>query len=384
MVFWSLCPIAALPLIFYPQILGGLGKSWAVAGLFLGTTLYAFMNYTAYSAWMPILRENLPRHRAAEFVGLINAVSLGVACCATFGFSFLFGKQARIEVFQMLFVVAVVLAGLRAWFVRRVRDMAPQPLEETQNLRHDLGKIWRNVRFRRLMIFVAMSLFGVGITIPFRAHYIIDLGHSDWFAAIATVTVILGLYGLASWGWGRLADRYGSRGVYILGGSGVVLGHLIMLLPWNSSYLSGVLILLGLGMNAASWAGLESGNIRRLFTIVPRKNQSLYMVCHLMATNIFLAIGNFVGGVLLTLFRRVLPAMLGEDALPPAAEYRALFLVAAGILALSVLYSRTMGRLKEVSTPRMLLHLRLRTQRRLTSGLAATFLRFRPRKRNDQ
>ena len=382
MLFWAVAPLGALPLILYPHVLGGVGKSWAVVGVFIGAGAYAFANFIAGSGWIPIMRQNLPQERAAELVGLTNGVSLFLACCATFGLSFLFGKKTPIGSFQVLFVVAAFAAALRALFVSRVRDAEPAPVAAPEKLAYDLRRIWQHLDFRRVIIFIAVSHFAIGITIPFRSPYIMDLGFSDRFAAVATVTVILGMYGLAAWGWGRLADRYGSRGAYILGGTGAVLGNLLMLLPWDSGYLSGLVILLALGASAASWGGIDAGNIRRLFIIVPRKNQSLYMVIYLIGMNVSLAVGSFVGGVLLKVFEHILPGVLGKDSLPPAVEYRALFVVAATLITLSILYARRMRRLKEVSTPRLLLHLRLRTQRRLTTGFLGAFLRFRVGKPN--
>ncbi len=72
-----------------------------------------------------------------------------------------------------------------------------------------------------------------------------------------------------------------------------------------------------------------------------------------------------------------LPANIQNQAM----EYRILFGLTTLLMLLATLYSRHMRDMKEISSPRLLLHLRLRTQRRFTLGLAGVALRLR-RNRN--
>jgi len=379
-------PLTLLPFLFAPELSRWLGPWATTGGIFFGLVVYSLMTSIAFAAWMPLVRRNVPKRRATELVGRMNQIGMAIAVVATFGFGFFLGENPPLWRFKAIFLCGVAMAFLRIVWLSKVNDLEPANREHSTSLWSDLRTVWANRPFWRLVLFVVLTNMTLGILVPFRPIYVKALGFSERFAAISTMPCILAAYGATAYVWGLLADRYGSRGVYVLAGSGAILGQLIMILPQGNGVLNGVALILGLMMFPAAWAGIDAGNTRRLFTVVPQENQSLFMSIMMITVCMAIAFGGFLGGLSLDVMRSLLPEASAENGFARALEYRLLFLVSSALTVVAVGYSRRMRDLKEVSTQRMLLHMRLRTQRWLLRGRGAAlfFYRVRGRRRNNE
>jgi len=380
---WTIGPLLLIPVIVAPQLGAWSAEGVAVACVFFGLTAFAVSNFTGLAGWRPLLRQNLPLSRSAGLIGKIILDSMLLTVVATFAFSIFLGREPAVWRFQVLYVVAAALGVVRVLSVRRVRDVETPGEEEALSLGKDLGKIWRDLPFRRLVIFVAITWMSIGMIIPFRPLYFETLGFSPRFTAIITVSVNLAAFGLGMRVWGRLADRYGSRSLFVLGGIGVTLGPLLMILPRRNSVLDGAFLVLAMIVGPASWGGYEAGCIRRAFTIVPKRNQSLYMVTYGITGFVCMALGSCLGGILIEAARQFLPEVPGAGRFAIGLDIRLVFVAAMALNVVAIGYSRRMRHLKEMSTPRMLLRLRLRTLRWFLSGRIGSYRRLR-RKRDEE
>lgn len=368
-------PVLLIPLLVAPQ-LGELLGSWAtVAAVFLSLLGFALVNNWANAGWMPLLRFNLPEKGRLQMVGRINQVGMVVGLGVLIGCVLIVsGSDTPLWRYQMIFLIAVVVMALRANFLSAVQDVETLPAPVPRDLWSDLGVVWADLPFRRLMTYIAMTFFATGLVVPFRPLYLKALGFSDRFAYVLTVPFIVGIYSLAARSWGWVVDRYGSRGTYGLAGIGAIAGTALMLLPRGNSLLDAFFAVAGIGLLLSVWPGIDAANILRMFTIVPRENQSLYMAFYTICTAGATAGGAFVGGLIVRLVRTVAPQSVAG-----AHDFRVMFLISATLLVGATLYTRKMRDLHEISPPQLLLHLRLRTQRRLTQGVAGAFIRFRRR-----
>ena len=361
------------PFLLAPQLGAWLGRWALVGGVFLGLTAFAVSNHWALAGWMPLVRRNLPEGRRAELAGRMNQVSFRIALLVLLICSLVVKKETAVLRFQLIFLLGAAVAASRAFFARFLKDVEVVPARVKNHLLRDLNRIWRDVPFRRLMFFIGFCFFSFGVIGPFRPLYLKKLGFSDRFAFVATVLLVTAAYSLTARVWGVLADRFGSRGVYGIGGIGTVLSLLIIVFPRRNSTLDAGLVILGIAAINISWGALDAGNIFRMFTIVPRENQSLYMAFYSICTAGAVALGSFVGGALIKLARHFLP----EQEQIIGLDYRIMFVFAALLMALATLYSRRLRELNEISTPSLLMHLRLRTQRWLAFGRSGAFTRFR-------
>ena len=211
---------------------------------------------------------------------------------------------------------------------------------------------------------------------PFRPLFMTAMGFSERFAAIVTLPLVLGVFGLMSPIWGALADRYGSRGVYVIGGAGVLLGHLVLVLPTGHTFGDGTLMVISLFLGAAFWGGFDSGNVKRLFTVVPKKRQSLYMAVYMLVSSGCIALGAFLGGQIIHFVRLIYREPATAQGFDHCLDQRILYLVAAAWTVVAIGYSRRLRDLPEISASRLLLYMRIRTQRALTDGLPGDLWRW--------
>ena len=367
-------PLTLAPFVLAPQAAQWFGRGLSAAGIFLGLVAFSLCSAIAMAAWMPMLRHNLPSAQKAQLVGRSNQIGMVLALVATLAYSLFLGKQPALWQFQVIFVVSALLAASRAAMLRNLRDVDISPDHRPAPLWHDLRELWANLSFRRLIVFQAIMAMALGIVLPFRPLYVKDLGFSTWFAAFVTSSLVLGAYAVMAQAWGRLADRYGSRGVFVVAGAGVTLAFLLPVLPRGNTTLDGAIIVVGFAAVPMWWAGFDSGSVHRLFSIVPRRNQSLYMALYLLSIGISMSLGSFLGGLLIEGVRPFLPEG-GAGGFALALEYRIMFVVVSMLTGAGTLYSLRMRDMKELSTAELLLDLRLRTQRRLMNGRAAGPLR---------
>lgn len=371
---WS--PLTVLPLILSPQIGFKFGHGAAVFAIFAGVIAYALWNASVSAAWMPLMRANLPGGQMTEMVGAMNRAAMLSSLFATLAFSFFLGESPELWRFQVIFIVGAVVAGARGLYFRHVRDVEVHPNAPREPLWDGLRALWANEPYRRLIIFTALAYTAGGLVGPFRPLFITAMGFSERFAAILTLPLVVGVFGLMSPVWGALADRYGSRGVYVIGGVGVMLGHLVLVLPTGHTWGDGALMALSLLLGAAFWGGFDSGNVRRLFTVVPKQRQSLYMAVYMLVSGGCIALGSFFGGQIIRFVRIIYREPAGATGFDHCMDQRILYLVAAACTVLAIGYSRRMLDLPEMSASRLLLYMRIRTQRMLTSGLPGDLWRW--------
>jgi MFS family permease len=371
---WS--PLTVLPLILSPQIGLKFGHAAAVWAIFAGVMAYALWNVGVGAAWMPLMRANLAGGQMTEMVGATNRAAMLSALCATLACSFFLGEAPALWRFQVIFILGAVIAGARGLYFRHVRDVETHPDAPREPVWEGLRALWANEPYRRLIIFTAIAYTAGGLVGPFRPLFITAMGFSERFAAIVTLPLVLGVFGLMSPVWGALADRYGSRGVYVIGGVGVMLGHLVLVLPTGHTLGDGALMALSLLLGAAFWGGFDSGNVKRLFTVVPRQRQSLYMAVYMLVSSGSIALGAFFGGQIIRFVRILYREPSVAQGFDHCLDHRILYLVAAAWTVLAIGYSRRMRDLPEVSASRLLLYMRIRTQRWLTDGLPGDLWRW--------
>ena len=379
MLVWlyRLGPVALIPLVIAPQVREWAGHGFMVAGLFAGLICYALASNSGAAAFMPLLRHNLPVGRQTELFGRICQIGLIFACTVTLVYSLLLGKRPTLGVFQGIFLLSAVAAMSRGWLLRPLRDVQVSREQRPVPLCRAFGRLWANVPFRRLIALQFFFFLALGLVMPFRPIYIQELGFSPGFTAFVTSTLIIGAYALTISAWGRLADRFGSRGVFVLAGAGITTCLVLLTLPAGNTPLDMIFLILIVSGMAIVWGGLDAGTIHRLFAVVPQQNQSLYLVFWPLTIAISMALGSFLGGLIVRTAATVIPRQSVPAWFALGTPYRVLFLAAAAITMAGTLYSLRMRDQREPSTSQVLLHLRLRTQRRLLSGFSGAFLRLR-------
>jgi MFS family permease len=372
---FMLSPVAVLPLVFAPQIGQWTHSSLAMTAVFVGAVGFTVTGSLAGAPWMTLLRANLPMDRAAQLLGRMNRIGQAIGIGATLAFGLFLGNSPPLWRFQALFAVGAALAVVRVFWFGPVKEYVPPPLEAETPYRQVVREALSLTPFRRLLVLVFIMFFSAGIVVPFRPLYITELGFSARFAAILTVPLVFAAYALSAEAWGRLADRYGSRGAYVLSCGGVMVGQLVMTAAHGRTALDAGFLVAGLVLVPLFWAGIDAANMRRLYSIIPERNQSMYLVLFAITVSSAMSLGSFAGGALVKLMTPLSETVAGTGPFAIAMPYRVLFALAGAGFIIAIGYSRRMMKLEEISTTRLLLLIRLRTQRYLMNGLPGAFIR---------
>jgi hypothetical protein len=152
-------------------------------------------------------------------------------------------------------------------------------------------------------------------------------------------------------------------------------GQLVMTAAHGHTRLDAACLVTGLFLVPFFWAGVDAANMRRLYSIIPERNQSIFLVLYAIAVSSAVSLGSFAGGALVKLMMPLTESAAGTGPFAIAQHNRELFAIAAVGFIIAIGYSRRMLKLEEISTTRLLLILRLRTQRNLMNGLPGAFLR---------
>jgi MFS family permease len=371
----ALSPVAVLPLVFAPQIGQWTHGSLALAAVFVGAVGFTVTGSLAGAPWLTLIRANLPAGRAAELLGRMNQIGQAIGIGATLGFGLFLGNTPALWRFQALFGFGALLALVRIFWFRPVKEYVPSPIEKESPYREVIWTALAMISFRRLLIFVFIVFFSAGIVVPFRPLYITELGFSTRFAAILTVPLVFAAYAISAEAWGRLADRYGSRGAYVLSCGGIMAGQLVMVAAHGRTVLDAAYLVAGLFLVPFFWAGVDAANMRRLYSIIPERNQSMFLVLYAITVSSAMSLGSFAGGALVKLMMPLTESVAGTGPFAISLHYRVLFAIAGAGFFVAIAYSRRMLKLKEISTTRLLLFTRIRIQRRLMNGLPGTFIR---------
>lgn len=365
LVMWG--PLTLLPLILAPQIGRWFGREVMILSLFVSVMSHAAIASFALVGWRPLLRRNLPSGKAIELLGVIYRAARICSVVVLVALSLLLGRDAALRQFQVVFFLAALAASLRAFFLRDLKDVEVRAHDLPLSLRKDIVAILANPYFRRLLTITAAWYFAAGLMATYRPLYLKELGFSDTFTVLVTSGLLVATVGVTMPFWGRLSDKYGSRGVYTLAAVGAAVGNIILAQPRADRFIDGVPVVLGIGLIAVAGGAFLAADTRRVFTITPRRNQSLYMMVHLVTMTSSFAAAVFLGGQLLG----GLAAWIPTDVIPchfaEAPHYRCGFLISAAVFAAVAVLTQTLRDLKEVSAARLLFYMRLRAQRRLMS-----------------
>ena len=354
--FLLLSPLGLIPFIAAPQIGRWLGPRTVLPAVFIGVVIHVLTKNVAMTGWRPMFRANVPLERSGSTFSRIVRPARMVTLVAVVVMSFLLNDEAGVRQFQFVFLFFAVIAFLRPLPLLGVRDAEPNR-KPPKPLWKDLRRIWRNKPFRQIMILSAVWCFCGGLAQPFRVLFIRELGFSSTFAVIANTGVLLAASALALPFWGFVADRYGTRGMYGLAGTGVVLGHALLLLPNDAGRVDVALILGATALISASSGALMVANFRRILTVAPQENQSLYMVSQPVFASVAQSIGLFSGGYLLAFARTFADRLALPEYFLPSAQYRLLFAVTAALFVLYVALSQVLGDRSEMSAARLFSHL---------------------------
>jgi len=202
----DLVPLGALVVL---AILGlrGVAAVWAaIAALVLLSLIHTIGN----TGWWPLLQDNTAGDAVGAFLARMRTRLRAVEVGLPIFIGAILGSQPEVWRFALPYVMCMVALAFGAWFLRQVPERATPPAAES--LLGQFAAAWRVPSVRRYTAFVCVRDFTITLAWSFWVVLLKARGLPDnqvvWLTVVAAVGNVLFLRG-----WGRLADRHGSRPV---------------------------------------------------------------------------------------------------------------------------------------------------------------------------
>lgn len=284
-------------------------------------------------AWWAAVSELVPLNIRGRYFGARNLIfgfwALIVALVA--------GQVAdrfhnAIWIFGIIFALAAVSRMIGLFFFTRMKFPAVVMHKQTEHAPlNTFTAVFRDKNFVRLLIFTGLFGFFFNIGQPFYSVFVLKkltftLGD---LVVLTTVQTIGTLIALRS--WGRLTDRFGNKPVMLTCAltwltfaavSWFIAGPTRHVHLYATYFVTGFML-----------AGFQQiGQFNLMIKMVPPQNRAHYMSVYFSFTNLFVALGPIVGGLVL----RVLPDVIGAVGSQPFTAYHAV-IVGSAIMCLACL-----------------------------------------------
>jgi len=291
--------IFVLPILFTPQTASLFSEGTALILLFVCTFLWKTCNGLANSGWFPILQDSVPSDMVGKFFARLRTswqaawlISLLIIAW------FLRGGNPEWWRFQVIFA-----AGFIAFAAKPIGTLGMSEriiFSENNSVRLTLADRFRELfskkevrTFTFYSIFYTSAYFFVE---PFKVKFMKDLGYSDSFVIAATAAAGLGAI-TSLWFWGRLADRFGNRGIFSISQIGMIMTGLLWVMVGKSTFGTVLILTLFFFTSVFSCAN-DIAQTRYMLHAVPI-NKQYYMNLISVLVNFFASLTPIAGGFFL-------------------------------------------------------------------------------------
>ena len=251
------------------------------------------------AAWFPLIADMVPEQMRGRFFGALRLSWRATSTAAVLAAGWYLGSDPALWQFYPVLGIAIVGMFIRVVLMRRLPDFPslrtgkPDPI--VRSLRRPLG----DQSFVRFML-IGMAVFGAQfLGLPFIVPYLNDtLGFPASWTMFAAAGLGIGQM-LSLTRWGRLADRWGNRFVFLLGIllCAAAFGFLVVTPAWRTSpaaaFVGGFAGTLLLGIGSAGW---QLAQTVRMLHVSPADQQGAYTAVFSMLTGAASAAMALMGG----------------------------------------------------------------------------------------
>ena len=323
--FWGLRKVAAAFLLLTPWVLSQFGLQTTtvyVAAIVLAFGLCRAIGETGKYPW---LQEFIPASVRGKYTATSNIFTTLTGFLAVSVAGWVIGRSTGLSGYMILLVIGTIFGLVGVWMHTFIPGGAPAPQLASQ--KRELREALADRGFTRYLLGVGLIILA---TTPVNSFLPLFMQEQVGLAASSVVllqsgTLLGGL--LSSYGWGWLADRYGSKPVALTGiGMSVLLPILWMVMPRQADISLPVALTIAVVQGVAN-TGWLIGSGRLLFVgIVPPAMKTDYMAVYYASIGLIGGISQLAGGRVLDFSQNLSGQFLGL----PIDPYTPLFL--AGIV----------------------------------------------------
>jgi len=168
------------------------------------------------AAWVPFIAHVVPDAFRGRYFGHMRRAMRLAALAATVLAGWYLGKDPPLNRFYILFAALLVLNAMRPVLFRALPDPPPARNGKRENVLRSLRRPLHDPRFTGFAVFWAVLLMIRCTLGPFMVPFLkTELNFpSSTVVYVTSGTVLGGVLSLV--GWGRLTDRWGNRGVFLV------------------------------------------------------------------------------------------------------------------------------------------------------------------------
>ena len=300
--FWLMISVCAALLFFllHPvnTLFGPVSAYW-----FLAAAVFVSQSarMVATSFWMPYLADLIPPPLRGRYFGRMRRLLRIASLSAILLAGFALGTEPDMWRFYLIFIVGIFLQAIRLVYTRRLPSIPSQRTGEAESLWENLRRPFGDTDYRRYLLFLFFVYLINTATTPFMVPYLrVDLGFPASHTVYTSACIALGsIISLVL--WGNLADRRGSRFVFLLSIVAMAASFLsFVLLPVGSTrgYMYAAAAF-GFLLRGISLSGLGIAYTLRTMNAAKKSYRGSYITVARFIVGISATIGPLTGGILL-------------------------------------------------------------------------------------
>lgn len=304
--------------------------------------------WTYFPSWMGMLREMTPASRRGRLLGQLRTSWQAAMVIVLIATGLYLGSDpdwAKLRI--------IILLGLLAQLFRLLVIIPVPPVPQRQPARNVswwemISTPVRDQAYRPFLLYMLVYGFALGLSERFRIAYLLRLEFGEQWVLISTSLIAIGAVVTLVF-WGKVADRFGNRGVFGLTLAGMLGSTVLWLLVGRTTW-GLVLAMILLGITGAFNAGHGLVQTRYMFASLRPGLDAAYIAATTSAMQLAVGIGCFVGGYALDLLKRagLDPASGGFN------NYHVIFLASAGMFLISAYFRRNFREPTEPPTRQVL------------------------------
>lgn len=337
-----------LPILFIPIIRDSYSSNAALVLLLFCTFCWRTAACMGNTGWFPILHDNIPNEMTGRYFAKLRIYYRIVWLIILFFLAwFLKGSESGWWKFEIIFIMGFTATLLMPLCIIPMSESPVKIKHYKPKIIQRIKDIFSRKKFRVLIFYLFFYQIAFSLAEPFKVKYLKDLGYSESY--IIGATALIGLGAVVSLRfWGRLADKFGNRGIFSISHIGMIIVTLMWTLV-NKSIIGYILTTFLYLLLSIFNAGNGIARTRYTMHAVSSEKQFYIIIIDIFAQGA-LAIGPVISGFFLHSTENLAFSFVGVQ----LENYRLLFIVTAILFIVPHVLRKKLRMKKETSTAEVL------------------------------
>lgn len=208
--------VALIPMLF--------PLKFSLIALILGMISHSSFNAVSGSSWNPWMRDLVPDQILGTFfsrrLSLAIGISIPLGLSAGYFIDFWENKFPAIQLygFSIIFALACFSGMLGIYFISRIPEPQMRPIAEKINIFKLILAPFKNINFKRLIIFLGSWHFAVNLAAPFFTVYMLKRLQLSTSIVISLTILSQSISVIFLRIWGGISDRFSNKSVLSVSG----------------------------------------------------------------------------------------------------------------------------------------------------------------------